>query len=147
MTDAIERPTTASIDRRVERLEASQAATDRKVDSLSERLGYMDDFIKLRFSTVEAAINAQSSKLDVFMSRIESLMLEAARSAGDLEATAAGKQVNGRLKAIETLADEHQSEIDQFRGALRLIGLLGALGSLLGATATILSVLHGSVRL
>ena len=141
VTDS-ERPTTASIDGRVARLEAAQAATDRKVDSLAEKLSYMDDLIKLKFSTVEASIGAQSAKLDSFMARIDKLIEEGLRTAGDLDSTPVGRSVNKRLSEVERITDDHQARIDEQRGAVRLGQFLAGAAATLASIAAAISVLH-----
>lgn len=137
-----ERPTTASIDRRVERLESSQAETDRKVDLLASKLGYLDDLIKLKFTTVEAAIGAQSAKLDSFMAKMDALVLESTRQSSDLEGTPIGRQVSSRLSKVEITTDEHQSELDKVEGAIWLVRGIATAGMALGGIATALQLVH-----
>lgn len=137
-----ERPTTASIDRRVERLEASQAATDKKVDELTFKLGYMDEFNKLKFGTLEAQNGALSSKLDSFMARIDQLITDSYKQAADLQATPLGRQIDGRLTRVETDTDKHQSDIDRVQGAIWLVRGMAMIGAALGGIATALQLVH-----
>lgn len=89
------RPTTASIDRRVERLEHAQAETDRKIDQVSMQVGFVKEMMDLKFTSIEA-----------FMKRIEEMIADATKNAGDIRANPLGRQVDDRLAKLERRADE-----------------------------------------
>ena len=148
------RATTASIDRRVERLEvalesqrASMSALERKVDSSIEHQGYTDELLRMKFTGLEAGQSTASAKFDAFVARFDNTMAEAMRSAGDLEATAVGKLVNTRLARVEDRTETHQSDIDQMRGALAFARGLALVATTLASVAAVLSVLHVSIPL
>jgi len=143
MTDEThERPTTASIDRRVERLELSQAATERKVDELTAKLGYMEEFLKLKFSVLEAGQSTQTTRFEAFTSKIDAMIHETVRQAGDLEASAVGRGVSRRLVELERVTESHQTALDQVSGAVVFFRGLAALGAALGGVATAIELLH-----
>lgn len=90
------RATTATIDRRVERLE--------------QQVGFMRELMDLRFAAVESAVTANSQKLDAFILKIETLITDALKQSADLRAQPLGRQVDDRLVAVESRV----SEIDRY---------------------------------
>jgi len=136
------RPTNSSIDARVARVELAQAATDKKVDELTFKLGYMDEFNKLKFGTLEAQNSALSSKMDAFISEMRGLIQKGMEQAGDLRASSAGRLVDDRLDAVEERGVKNREYLDQMRGAMRLAQGMAALGAALGGLATAISFLH-----
>jgi hypothetical protein len=115
------RPTTASIDRRVERLEQAQTEMDRKVAALDVKVDYLKELMTLRFSALEASISVQGSKLDTFMAKIESLIQEGMKQQGDLDASALGRSINKRITALEEGEEKHEVLLHQFQGFSALI--------------------------
>ena len=114
--DGDSRPTTASIDRRVERLELAQAETDRKVDQVALKMEYMSELMSLKFSSMESSQSAMGSKLDTFMTKIDALIAEGMKQASDLRAMPLGRQVDDRLLRLEQQADQAENFISQARG-------------------------------
>lgn len=118
------------------------AALERKVDSSIEHQTYTDELLRLKFSTLEAGQTTATAKFDAFVARFDTLMADALKSAGDLEASAVGKQVNNRLMRVEDKTDDHQAELDRMRGALWLARGLAAFATALGGVATLVSLFH-----
>lgn len=139
-----ERPTTASIDRRVERLElaqerlgVAQAETDRKVDQLDAKVEYIKEFMSLRFTGLENSLATSVARFDAFTSKIEALIVKGMEQQADLDASPLGRSINRRIGELEGLAerlveptelrgkladiqaqlDTHDSALDQLRGA------------------------------
>lgn len=115
-TEGESRPTTASIDRRVERLEIAQADTNRKVDQLGVEMRFMKEFMETKFSVVELSLGNHSTKFDNFVMKIEGMIAESLKAQGDIEATPIGRQVSSRLASLEGRIDNLDTFLDQFRG-------------------------------
>jgi hypothetical protein len=119
MSDDLEhpgRPTTASIDRRVGRLEDAQAATDRKVDQLALQLGYVKDLMEMKLTTMQSAIDANASRFDALATKIEGMIADATKNAGDLRANPLGRQIDDRLKELEGTVEAHDKALNQYQG-------------------------------
>ena len=110
------RPTNASIDRRVEKveeavhkLEVSHNEMLRKIDRLELGQDHLKEIISARFSTIESGQVAQGlktdavgEKLDSFINKIDAMVSEALKTSGDLEATPVGRRVKEDLDDLET---------------------------------------------
>jgi len=110
------RATMASVDARVARLEQSQAETDRNISLIQLEQQHMRELMTSRFTTLEVAINGQGQKLDSFIARIETMVLDATKSAGDLTSSPVGRQVHERLTKLETKSEVQETFMDQLKG-------------------------------
>lgn len=110
------RATTASIDRRVERLEIAQTEMDRKVAALDVKVDYIRQFMELRFSTLEASLGATGAKLDAFMAKIDTMTQDNMQKQADLDASPLGRQVSKRLSDLEEQADKAAGFMTTARG-------------------------------
>lgn len=140
------RATTASIDRRVERLEESQGIMQSAINALStdvqllkSDLSHIRDLMGSRFSTVEATLSTLAAKLDQLLTLGQSW-------AGDLTQTPAGRmtmeamtRLEGSVALISTRADAHDADIREAKGMAKGIKLIlgGSLIALLGSAFAI----------
>jgi hypothetical protein len=131
-----------TVDARVARLEEAQRSTDIAITNIQSEQVHLRELMMARFSTIETTLTAQGGKLDTFIGRIENMILDATRSAGDISASPAGRLVHDRLIKLETKSEIHDTFIDQAKGmgtAMRwvigssLVGFLTGLAGLLKA--------------
>lgn len=130
------RATIASVDQRVASLEAAQALIQLEQSHLRE-------LMQSRFTAIEVSLSTQGAKLDGFITRIESMVLEATRNSGDLTSSPAGRLVHERLTTLETQSKLDASFLDQMRGmgtAMKFV--IGTSG--VSAVLAILSILRVS---
>jgi hypothetical protein len=99
------RPTTASIDARVGRLEAAQAETTRKVDQLDIKMEFLGELMKLKFSAIETGVGAVNGKLDAFIVKIDGMVADGLKQSTELTASPLGRLVDKRLTVLEGKAD------------------------------------------
>ena len=132
------RPTTASIDRRVERLEIAQSETDRKVDALGSKLSFLEEFMKLQFDGLRVGLSAQQTEFKAFVNRIDALILEGTKQSGDLSSTPAGRQIVKALETLQAGREENRKSIDALKGRVQYyaggLAVLAALASIFGGT-------------
>jgi hypothetical protein len=110
------RPTTASIDRRVERLELAQAETTRKVDALGVSMDFLKELMGLKFAGLESALASQNSKLDVFIAKIDGLIEKGQEQAVDLDASPLGRAIGRRLSSLEASREAHDDVLGAMGG-------------------------------
>lgn len=126
---------------------ATVASVDGRVAALETALGlvqleqkHLKELMTSRFTAIETAIGAHGQKLDGFITRMETMILEATKSSGDLTSSPAGRQVHERLVALETQQRVDSSFLDQMRGmgkamtfviGTSVIGFLMGLASIL----------------
>ena len=110
------RATMASVDARVARLEQAQADTDGKIGLIQLEQTHTREIMTARFTALEVGQTAQTQKLDQFITRIETMILDATRSSGDLTSSPAGRQVHERLTKLETRSEMQESFIDNLKG-------------------------------
>lgn len=120
------RPTNASIDRRVEKvedavhkLELSHIELDRKIDRLEMGQTHMKEILSSRFSTIESGQMSQANKtdavgkkLDSFMDEIHKMVADSLKTAGDIEATPVGRLVKEELDKLDTGRENNSKRID-----------------------------------
>lgn len=94
------RITTASIDRRVERLELTSADMQRTIDRLELGQDHLRELVNARFTAIDGAISAQglrtesiNSKIDNLTTYIQNLINDAYKQSGDVNSTAAGRAI------------------------------------------------------
>jgi len=140
------RASLASVDARVARLEQAQAETDAKIGLIQLEQQHTRELMNSKFATLEATMNANTSKLDQFIARIENMILDATKQSGDLTASPVGRQVDQRLTRLEAKTEIAESFMDRLNGmgtAMRwvigtsVIGFLTGLLALLGAFGVI----------
>lgn len=132
------RASLASVDARVARLEQAQADTDAKIGLISLEQQHTRELMNSKFSTLEATLNAQGSKLDQFIQRIEAMILDATKQSGDLTSSPVGRLVDGRLVRLEAKAEITESFLDQLKGmgtAMRWVIGTSVMGFLLGVVS------------
>lgn len=110
------RPTTASIDRRVERLEIGQAETTRKVDALGVQMDYLKELTTMRFASMDTTLAAHGTKLDLFITKIDALILRGQEQAGDLSSTPMGRSLEKRISSLEISRDANDDAMQAVRG-------------------------------
>lgn len=99
MTDAADnspRPTTASLDARVARLEL-------QVIEVAGEQKHMKEMLELRFDNLGKTVEAQGSEMRAFIARMDSMISQSLQQSGDVSATAAGRQV---LKELNDLREK-----------------------------------------
>lgn len=143
------RASVASVDARLARLETAQAeqvkaqaGTDAQIKLIQLEQQHMRELMNSRFTTIENGIVSQGRKLDDFIARIEGLMTEAMKTAGDLTATPVGRQVSDRLSKVETKQEIHETFIDQMKGmgtAMKWVIGSSILGLITGITSIVIA--------
>jgi hypothetical protein len=130
MSEENGRATTQTIDRRVAKLEDLQAETDRKVDNLDLKVGYMKDMVDLKLTSVQNSV-----------AKIETMIDDAMKQAGDIRSNPLGRQVDDRLVRHGNEIDELTESMNQMKGAYRAAIVLLSIISALAGAASILSLL------
>lgn len=139
-----QRASLSSVDARVARLEAAQAETDAKIGLIQLEQQHTRELMTSRFSTLEVALTSQSQKLDQFITRVETMILDATKSAGDLTASPVGRQVHERITKLETKQELQESFIDQLKGmgtAMRWVIGTSVLGVITGVGGLVLAAI------
>lgn len=138
------RASLASVDARVARLERAQAETDTKIGLLNLEQQHTRELMTSRFETLEVAVKSQGSKMDGFIQRMETLILDATKNSGDLNASPVGREVDRRLTKLEANQEVHESFIDQLKGmgtAMKWVIGSSILGVITGIGGLVLGVM------
>lgn len=87
---------------------------------------HLREIMTSRFAALEGMMQAQSSKLDGFIGKVELLIAEGQRSSQELTASPLGRQVDHRLTAVEEAARQWSDFQSRLVGMTTLVrGLLG----------------------
>lgn len=88
------RETTATLGRRVERLERGQ-------DALSIRVESFKEVVDLKLEMILNKVNTNSAELEAFIMKIENLIKEGLEKQADIRSTPLGRQLDDRLNKME----------------------------------------------
>lgn len=119
--------TTASIDRRVERLEGLVAEQSNAISLLSAEQKHLRELMTMQFDGLDAQLKLQGAKLDAFISRIDTFIDSTNRQSGDLQATAVGRAVDERLDNLEKTVNNNAKFIAGFGGIMPMVSIVGSL--------------------
>jgi len=123
-----ERATTASIDRRVERLEQAQAEMAQQIALVQLEQSHLKELVNSRFSSLESAIGMLGAKLDSITTLIQA-------ASADAMATPAGRNALATLTQLQAQVDTHDQLINQAQGSIRAWKWLAGFVSLPGISA------------
>lgn len=142
------RPSISSVDARVGRLEEAQSrleATQLKQDGVMNLIQleqtHIREIMSSRFVGLEAQMQAQSSKLDTFMGRMEALIAEGLKQQADLEATPLGRLVDERLNKVEAWKDVSVQFHSEVRGMAKVVAAVTGT-SILAFAASVFAILN-----
>jgi hypothetical protein len=151
VSEPTERPSTASIDRRVERLEISHAEMQRTVDRLEVGMANLKEVMGLRFSGIEAAhratdiqITSLAEKVDITNKFIQSAIAESNKMASEVDATPAGRLVSAEIKELQTSRESTDKRLSKIEAKIYVAaGALGILMTIVNFLApVVLRTLH-----
>lgn len=142
------RASIASVDARVARLEDAQAKTDGTLVLVQAEQTHLRELISARFQTIENSLAAQGSKLDQFVTRIEAMILDATKQAGDLTASPVGRQVHDRITKLEMTVERHDTFVDRWHGTSTALkwAIGSSLTGLLTTIGTLLALVNGAFK-
>lgn len=137
------RATTATLDRRVERLEVAQAETNRTVDRLVLGQDHLRELVLARFSTIDATSANANTKLDRLFGLFQedaqktaAAEIERQKSAANWRDTPAGREYTAEMNVLRTKRDIDSSRIESIEKRQYLIagglGVLIFIGNLFG---------------
>lgn len=140
------KPSISSVDARVgrleeaqSRLEARQLEQDGVMRLIQLEQTHIREIMTSRFVSLEQQLQGTSAKLDNFMGKMEALVEKSNQNAGDLNATALGRLVDGRLRVLEDANKEYRdfrANVNGMTSVLRVT--LG--GSLLGLVVGVIAL-------
>lgn len=126
-----QRPSISTVDARVarledaqSRLEARQLEQDGMIRLIQQEQGHLREIVNARFTTIEQQLNANASKLDNFIGKIDTMISEGMKQQSDLKASPLGRQIDERLTKVEAWEDvsrQFHSEVRGMTGTLRVI--------------------------
>lgn len=132
------RATTASIDRRVERLEERVDRVERGVDRIELNVVHAAELHKARFDTIDANSLALSVLVTALAARFDTAATESARMSGDPSSTPAGRQIVGDIAVLKVSAETSRSGIESIKRQNAYwaggLAVLVALANLFGPT-------------
>jgi len=114
--DVHARPTTASIDRRVERLETRQDDMQRSIDRIELTQKHSADMNKARFDLLDANVAQATGAITSLKSFLEQAMLDSAKMMGDASSTPAGRAI---VKDIEELQEGRRQNYEAIQSINR----------------------------
>ena len=128
MSEENVRPSISSVDARVGRLEEAQRRLE---DKQIEQEGIMKmiqleqthirEIMTSRFVSLETTLQAQGTKLDGFIGKIEVLIQESMKQSTELNASPLGRQVDERLKRTEAWVEVSKEFHAEQRGQRKLV--------------------------
>lgn len=140
MEEKVSRPSIASVYERVGRLETAydrieqrQALQEQTMELIKLEQTHIREIMTSRFVALENHLVAQGSKMDSFIGRMETLISESTKAAGDLDASPAGRLINQRLGRVEAWEQVSRNFHAEFRGMTATIRFI--VGSSLASAA------------
>lgn len=123
MTDSSEprAGSTAALDARIGRLEIEQSKLSADMGLIKLEQQHQREIMTGRFGAIDANLNALTTKIDLFLDRT-------AQQAGDVTATAAGRQIATDLAKLNVKVDGLKTRSDEQAGAIALVRWLGVSG-------------------
>lgn len=122
------RPSISSVDARVGRLEeaqgrleAAQLQQDGVMKLIQLEQTHIREIMTSRFVGLEEQIRSQSSKLDQFMGKMDSLITEGMKQQTELSASPLGRQVDERLQKVESWREISQTFHSEVRGMGKIV--------------------------
>lgn len=103
---------------------------------------HIREIMTSRFVGLESQLNNQSSKLDNFIGKIETLISEGMKQQADLEASPLGRQIDERLKRTELWVDISKEFHAEQRGQRKVITALVG-GNAVAALTAVWALLQG----
>lgn len=107
------RATTATLDRRVERLETAQAETNRTVDKLALGQDHLRELVLARFSTLDAQAANTSTKLDRLFELFQNDNLQQARDLSNWRDTPPGKEYTAEMAGLKEQRDSDSKKLEK----------------------------------
>ena len=143
--------TTASVERRVERLDEKVDALENRVAAVEINLSHTREMLTLQFAAVKSGQDATLTKLDLLDKQLQQAFLEGARMMADPTMTPAGKRIVDDLKAVRDASEGRMNELSaHVDEALRLARLgdkkWGIAAGLVAAMAIVLQIIGIAVR-
>lgn len=130
MTDEPRPGTTAALDARIGRLEVEQGKLSSDMALIKLEQQHQREIMTGRFGAIDANLNALTTKIDLFLDRM-------AASAGDVSATAAGRQIATDLAQLNVKVEGLKTISDETRGAVSVVRFIAGSGLVSGAAALI----------
>lgn len=153
------RPTTASVDRRIERLEDavshlqdSYNELDRKIDKVDLNQQHLKEILDARLATHSAKIEALSVKIDTaitlkldgLIDMITKAQIEGAKIMGDINSTPAGRLVSEEIRELKEGREENNLRINKLENKILVFsGGLGVLVLLINLFAPVIQGFFG----
>lgn len=120
MTEGGARPSTASVDRRVGRLEDRQDEMQRSIDRLEITMIHQSDMAKARFDAMDANITGLSATINGFMSDIRATNLQSVANYADPTATPAGRSLLSMIEALKVNDMRHDERMNSIKAQVML---------------------------